>query len=146
MSDLTAKAISFTNLIGRLALAGEKALPVIDAVAQWVPIPYVGAIVHALDIAAPYISKIAQGAPIVAKLIEAGTPAIEALQKASPDLLHNFKELYAVAVNHDPERPEENMTASDVTNEQVASFTGSIFERSFFTPQDPRFERDKNFG
>lgn len=139
--------IGITEFVGTAAgLAvkiGKPALPIIQFVAGFVP--GLAPAIQVLSIAEPILEKIAAGAPIVEALIRTGKPTLDALQAAAPDMLHNFKELYAVAVNHDPARPEENMTAAEVTNEQVAAFTGSIFERSFFTPQDPRFE-NKNFG
>ena len=120
------QAITFTDLIGRLAAAGEKALPVIDAIAAWAPIPYVGAIVHALDIAAPYITKVATAAPIIEQAISNGVPIAEALQQHGPALFGNFKELFAIASNNDPaQKGQPQITAADVTDEQAFHFAGN---------------------
>lgn len=138
--------IGITEFVGNAAALtvkiGKPALPIIQFVAGFVP--GLAPAIQVLTVAEPILEKIAAGAPIVENLIRTGKPTIDALQLAAPDLLHSFKELYAVAVNSDPERPEVNVSPADVTNEQVAQFTGSIFERSFFTPQDPRFNRNNN--
>ncbi len=121
-----AAAISFTDLIGRLAVAGEKALPVIDAIAAWAPIPYVGAIVHALDVAAPYVAKVAIAAPIIEQAIAQGVPIAEAIQQHGPALIYNFKQLFAIAANADPDSAGKPIIlANDVTDDQMFHFAGN---------------------
>lgn len=134
-------AINVTDLIGKLAGLGAKALPAARIFFDFVPVPWAGAVVDALTIAAPYLNGVATAAPIIDQAITDGVPVIDALRAQGPKLLLDFKALYAVAVNHDPARPETLMTAADVTDEQAGSFAGSIFSRSFFSPQDPRFDR-----
>ena len=118
--------ISFTDLIGRLAVAGEKALPVIDAIAAWAPIPYVGAIVHALDIAAPYIAKVAVAAPIVEQAISQGVPIAQAIQQHGPALFGDLKQIFAIASNNDPaNRGQPTITADEVNDNQAFHFAGN---------------------
>jgi len=131
------------NAAGLAVKIGKPALPIIQFMAGF--IPGLAPAIQVLSIAEPILEKIAAGAPIVESLIKTGKPTMDALQAAAPDLLYSFKELYAVAVNNDPSKPESNVTANQVSNEQVASFVGSIFEKSFFTPQDRRFE-NQNLG
>jgi len=122
------RAISFTDLVGRLASAGTKALPMIDALAAWAPIPYVGAIVHALDVAAPYVQDVAMAAPIVERAISQGVPIAEVLQQNGPALFNSLKQLYAIAASNDPTRKGlPPVTAADVSDEQAFHFAGNTF-------------------
>lgn len=135
------QAITFTDLIGRLAIAGEKALPVIDAIAAWAPIPYVGAIVHALDIAAPYVAKVAMAAPIIEQAIGQGVPIAEALQQHGPALFGDFKQIFVIASNNDPaQKGQPTITAADVTDEQVFHFAGPAIFGKRWTDEEMQSE------
>lgn len=138
-------AISFTDLIGRLAVAGEKALPVIDALAAWVPIPYVGAIVHALDVAAPYVTKVALAAPIIESAIASGIPIAEAMQQHGPALIGDFKQLFVIASNADPENAgKPDIVAADVSDSQAFHFAGKTILGRPWT--DEEYQRWWNHG
>jgi hypothetical protein len=135
----TDTAISITDLIGRAASFGEGALPVATFIAGF--FPGAAPVLQAITIALPIIKKIAIAAPVVAKAIEQGRPIINAIEAAGPGMLPNLKELLAIAMNHDPSIPETNLTAANISNEDVATFARqSFFARSFFTPQDERFK------
>lgn len=145
-TSLADGAISFTNLIGKLAGAGTTALPVVHFIAQWVPVPYLAQIDAALQLAAPYIAKISQAAPVIAKAIDKdGRPALDAIQAHAPDLLADIKAVYAIAVNHDPMRPETSLTASGVSDATAAAYAS----QAVFTPgrtnaeQQREWDRDK---
>jgi len=143
MGSWADEGISITGFIGQsAALAvrlGTPAIPIIQFIAGFVP--GLSPALQVLNIAEPILQKIAAGAPIVQQLIQNGKPSIDDLQMAAPSLLNDLKELYALAVNNDTAQVA-NISTADVTNNQVVEFTGSVFERSFFTPQDPRFDRN----
>ena len=141
------QAISFTDLIGRLAVGGEKALPIIDAIAAWVPIPYVGAIVHALDVAAPYVAKVAVAAPIVEQAIAQGVPIAKAMQAHGPALLGDFKQLFAIASNNDPaQKGQPQITAANVSDEQVFHFAGNTILGRKWTDEETQRWWDRAQG
>lgn len=147
IAKIGATAISFTDLIGRLAAAGEKALPVIDAIAAWAPIPYIGAIVHALDVAAPYVTKVAQAAPIIEAAIANGVPIAEAIQQHGPALFDNFKQLFAIASNNDPANAgKSNISAADVTDEQTFHFAGNTILGRRWTDEETQRWWDRAQG
>lgn len=128
MANLADGAISFTNLIGKLAGAGATALPILHTVAQWVPIPYLAQIDAALQLAAPYLYKIQQAAPIVSQAIDKdGRPVLDVLQARGPELLTALKSVYAIAVNHDPLRPETALTAADVPDAVALAYGAQVF-------------------
>lgn len=139
---------SVAGLIGRLAAFGEKALPVVQVIADFAPIPYASAIVHALTVAQPYLAKVEMVAPIVVKAIEDGRPVLAALQEQGPSLVADLKSFFAIAHAHDPKAVGlmQNVSARGVKDTEVADYmedvARSLFERSFFSPQDPRFSRD----
>lgn len=139
-----AAAISFTDLIGRLAVGGTKVLPILDALAAWAPIPYVGAIVHALDIAAPYVAKVATAAPIIEQAISQGVPIAEAFQQHGPALFGSFKSLFAIATNADPANAgTPAITASDVSDEQAFHFAGNTILGRRWTDEEYRLWWDR---
>lgn len=154
-SEFAQKAITVTDFIGNVATAAARAGGTAQEVANFVSgvsffghiaagfIPGLSSVMTVLDVALPTFQKIAAAAPILHRAIEQGDAVIEAADKSG--LLDSAKQLYAIAVNADPERPETNMTAAKVGNAEALNFVGSIFERSFFSPQDPRFDR-ANFG
>lgn len=144
-ATLADNAISFTDLIGRLAGVGGKVEPVIHVLAQWVPIPYLAQIDNALDLAAPYLAKIQLAAPIVSQAIDkSGRPVLDALQEHGPDLLAAVKSVYAIAVNHDPARPEQNLTAADVSDSVAAAYGAHIFTPGRTNAEQQReWDRDK---
>lgn len=130
MANLADGAVSFTDLIGQLAGMGARAQPFLDTIAPWVPIPYFGAAVHVLDIAAPYLAKIQQAAPILSRAIDVdGRPVLDAVQAHAPELLAALKHVYAIAANHDPARPADapQIAAADVSDDQIAGYGAIIF-------------------
>lgn len=150
-SAFAQKAIGITDLIGSIATEAARAgstarevstfLSGVKLIARF--IPGLSTAVAILDVAQPIIEKIAAAAPIISRAISQGDQLVAAAH--SGGLLDSAKQLYAIAVNADPDRPETNMTAAKVDDAVALDFVGSIFERSFFSPQDPRFDQ-KNFG
>lgn len=139
MSNWADDAISVTEFVGKtasfMARYGTPALPYAQFIAGF--IPGLSPAITVLQLAAPYLQKVATAAPLVEALIKDGKPVIDALQENAPDILHAFKSIIALAINADPKREESGLIAADITNGELSS----IFERSFFTPQDPRFDR-----
>lgn len=121
----TDRAISIVELVGRAAAFGESALPVAQFIAGW--IPGGGPVLQAITAALPIIRKIAAGASVATKALEAGRPIIEAVEKSGPGVMTHVRELLAIAINHDPDRPETNMTAADVTDKEVEKFATLVF-------------------
>lgn len=142
--SMTTTAIDVTSFIGRAASFGDRALPIAEFVAGF--IPGLAPAITAIRIAEPIIARIAQAAPLATKAIKDGGPIIAALQGSGPDVVSDLKQLYAIAVNADPARPETAMTAADVTTEQVASFAPHVFGLQKLQPQDPLFSRFDNRG
>jgi hypothetical protein len=119
-----ATVTSITDLIGRVAGFGDKALDVAELVAGL--FPGGGTVVAAIRAADGIIERIEQAAPKVRGAIEAGVPIAEAAQQHGPALIDNLKALYAIAVNADPMRPEAGLKPSDVTTEQAAAFAAPV--------------------
>ena len=144
-SVLAQRAITVTDFIGNVAgvaaqvssTAGEVSTFLLGAKLVASFIPGLSAVVGVLDVAEPILQKIAAGAPIVHRAIEQGDNLVSAAQ--SGGFLDSVKQVYALAINADPARPETNMTAAKVGNAEALDFLPGIFEQSFFSPQDPRF-------
>lgn len=113
-----------TSIIGSIAGGADAALPWVKLVGGFFPgmVP----IITGLQIAAPIIQKVAAAAPIATRAIEAGEPLAAALDKAGPEMLVHLKELYAIFSNADPQRPQERMTASEVSDEEALRFAGPV--------------------
>ena len=151
-SVIAQRAITITDFIGNVAgvaaqvgsTAGEVStfLLGVKLVASF--IPGLSAVVGVLDVAEPILQKVAEAAPIVHRAIEQGDTVLAAANTSG--LIDSAKQLYALAVNADPARPETDLKPEEVTATQAVSFIGSgVFERSFFSPQDPRFG-NQNLG
>lgn len=135
-------AISFTDVVAKIAVGGEKAIAFLDLVAPWLPFPFVAAIVHTLDVAAPYVTKVAQAAPIVEQAIAAGVPIAEAIQQHGPDLLGSLKEIFAIASNNAPY--QQNPTA--ITAADVSDHTAAVLAGIIFTPGRTNEEQQREWG
>lgn len=154
-SEFAQKTITVTDFIGNVATAAARAGGTAQEVANFVSgvsffghiaagfIPGLSSVMTVLDVALPTFQKIAAAAPILHRAIEQGDAVIEAADKSG--LLDSAKHLYALAVNADPERPETSLDAVSVSDETAMAYVGSLFERSFFSPQDPRFA-NQNLG
>lgn len=118
-------AVSITDIIGHVASFGQQALPVAEFIAGF--FPGIAPVLQAIQVAQPILAKIIAGAPQVANAINAGRPIIEAVEVSGPAVLDPLKELYAIAVNHDPARPETSMTAADVSDDIAQSYGGIVF-------------------
>ena len=129
VAKIAAAGGTVVDLVGRLAVFGGKALPVVRFIADWspVPVPFLNPVLSALEIAQPWLNKITAGAPIVERAITEGVPIALALQEHGPGVLQAFREIFAIAVNADPARPEENMTAADVTDAEVVAFATASY-------------------
>lgn len=118
-------AVTITDIIGHVASFGQQALPVAQFIAGF--FPGMAPVLQAISVAQPIIAKIVAGAPQVVNAINAGRPIFDAIEQNGPAALGPLKELYAIAVNHDPERPETDMVAEEVTNSQAIAFGGIVF-------------------
>ena len=136
--------IGVTDFVGETAsLALRIGTPAL-AIGQFAAgfIPGLAPAVQIMAIAAPYLQKIATAAPLVHQGIEQSKPIVKAIEDAGPDLVETIKKLFAATLNEDPRRPEFEATSATVSTEDALSFaTKGFFERSFFLPQDPRFDR-----
>lgn len=120
IAKIADRANSITDVIAKVASFGQQALPVAQLVASL--IPGGGIVVSAIGAALPYIQKAAAAAPAIQRSIAAGVPIAEAIQRNGPDLMASLREIYAIAVNHDPERKETNLTGAAVPEAQVQKF------------------------
>ena len=149
MTDWLDRTLSVTDTLGSIAggvlkfteTAGEVAsfLNGIKLVARFVP--GLSTAVAVLDVAQPILQKIALGAPLVRKAMEAGRPVIEAVRDNRAAIMEPVKELIALGMNSDPKAESDTIKAANISDGVAEKFAVSIFERSFFTPQDPRFDR-----
>lgn len=154
-SSLADTGILFANVVGKVAGVAMKVGEgvqgvdsVLGAFASF--IPYYPQAMAVLRIATPILAKISAAAPAVAGAIEAGRPIIEAAQEAAPAIMPHLKQLLAITMENVPGNQGAGMSASHVSDEAAVAFLGTmfggVFERSFFTPQDPRFDRNKSLG
>lgn len=128
MQAIADGAVSVVDLIGGAAAIGVKALPTIQLIATFVPIPYLSNIVNALTIAAPYIVKVSAATPIIDKAIQDGVPIADALQAKLPVLIDDFRQLFAIATNAAPHAPAVPVTAADVSDEQALAFATASYK------------------
>lgn len=98
-----------TDIVARVASFGEMALPVAKLVAGI--LPGGGVVVSAIEVALPLIRKVSAAAPLVKAAVAAGAPIMDAIQNSGPDVLEAVKGIYAIAVDHDPERDETGAVA-----------------------------------
>lgn len=124
IAKIAGTATTITDVIAKVASFGEKAMPVAQLIASL--IPGGGVVVSAIGVALPYIQKVMAAAPVVNSAIAAGVPIAEAIQKNGPDLMASLREIYAIAVNHDPERKETNLTGDAVPNAAVRDFAATF--------------------
>lgn len=120
IAKIADRANSITDVIAKVASFGQQALPVAQLVASL--IPGGGIVVSAIGAALPYIQKAAAAAPAIQRSIAAGVPIAEAIQANGPDVVASLKEIFAIAVNHDPERKETTLKGSQVSMAEVATF------------------------
>jgi hypothetical protein len=135
---------SITDLIGRVAGFGDKALDVAELVAGL--FPGGGTVVAAIRAADGIIERIEQAAPKVRGAIEAGVPIAEAAQQHGPALIDNLKALYAIAVNADPERPEILLKAPQVSTEQALHFAAPVLLGRAWTAEETQRWYDRAQG
>lgn len=136
---LADRAISVTGLIGSIASFGDRALPFAEAAA-----PFLGhygiALLAGIKIAQPIIRQIALAAPTVKSTIESGRPIFDAIEAHGPEVMVNIKKLYAIAVNHDPDMPQTDMTAAEVGDDVALSFAGpALFGRRWTAAEEARW-------
>lgn len=103
---------------GGAAKVASYVLPVVGLFAGL--IPGGGTVISAMQIAAPWVEKVAAGAPVLAKLIEQGEPIIDAVRKAGPDMLPGIKHLISIATGTNDAVP--TLAPDEVTDEMVEAF------------------------
>ena len=150
-SSLADTGIKFVDIVGKVANIALKVGTGIEGVDRVIGpfaafIPYYSQAIAVVKIADPILSKIAAAAPAVEGAIEAGRPIIEAAQAHGPALVQHVKDVLAIALGHAP-----GSVAGLASMDAVLGAFGSqmldgtplksVFEASFFTPQDPRFNR-----
>lgn len=132
--------LSITDIIMNVAAFGKKSLPVAEFVAGF--LPGGGVVASAIRIASNAIATIDRFGPGVRNIVVTGTPVIDAIQQQGPDLVRAIKELYAIAINADPERPELSIAAPDVkTEDALEAFAGqnSMFGRTWTNDEYQRW-------
>jgi hypothetical protein len=131
VADTAGNLAKFMGDSAKMALTiGNVALPIIEFVLPWVP--GLGPIAADIEIALPIIQKIATYAPQVQAVLQQGGSMIDAVTGIGDALLMPLKNLFSLATG---------TAASSVEVAMIEKFIAGTFERSFFTPQDPRFER-----
>lgn len=153
-TDWLDRTLSVTDALGGIAGGVLKFTSSADEVVTFLNgikfvarfVPGLSTAAAVLDVAEPILKKIAVGAPLVRKAVEAGRPVIEAIRENRAAILQPVKELVALGINSDPQAESDSVTADNISDSLAENFAASIFERSFFTPQDPRFNRVENLG
>jgi len=142
-SSIADTGIKFVDIVGKMAgiaLQIDRGAEGVDSVIGSLAgfIPYYSQAMTVLRIADPILAKINAAAPAVSGAIDAGRPVIEAFQAAAPSILPHIKDVMSIAFAHAP-GGAITVAASSISDSDAMKFAGSIFERSFFSPQDPRF-------
>lgn len=149
-SSIADTGIKFVDIVGKVA---NIALRVDQSVVQVAPIlaplvtpffPAYPAVIAALTAADPILSKIAAAAPAVSAAIESGRPVIEAAQANGPAIVGHIKDALNVVFAHSPvtmSAPSDALVAAFGTKVLSGTSLQSVFEASFFQPQDLRFSR-----
>lgn len=102
--------------------------------------PGAASVLAAIAIAQPYIDKAVAAAPLLEKAVSDGAPIIDAIQSSGPGVLSSLKHAYAIFANADPARPEEGMTAADVSDEEAVKFAGPVMlGRPWTAEEEARF-------
>jgi len=133
---LADRAITVTDLVGHVASFGAQALPVAQFLAGF--FPGMAPVLQAITIAQPILARIAAGAPQAAAAIAAGRPVFDAIERTSTAVVPHLKELYAIAVNHDPARPETKMTGTQVSDVEVKTFASLVFTPGWTNEEQQR--------
>lgn len=147
IADTGIKFVDVVAKVANIALKVDKsAVSIAPILAPLVTpfFPAYPAVIAALVAADPILSKIAAAAPAVSAAIEAGRPVIEAAQANGPQIVGHIKDALSVIFANSPVQmgqPSDAMIASFGTKVLDGTALQSIFEASFFSPQDARFSR-----
>jgi hypothetical protein len=138
VDQIAAKTVTFVDVVGGLAKFGDSALPVLQFISPFIPIPYASNIIAALTLAQPYLDRVASVAPVVAKAVQDGAPIIDAFQANGGNVLADFKEIYAIATNADPTKTSDAppITAADVSDSQAFHLAGWSLLGRRMTPDE----------
>lgn len=136
---------SVVGVVGKLAGVALQVGDGVEAIDRYLGpfasfIPYYSQAMAVMKIAEPIVERIAAAAPAADRAIEAGRPLIEMAQSQLPRILPDVKALLAIAINHDPERPEENLTAADIGDDEAKAFAGPVlFGRRWTREEENRW-------
>lgn len=154
-SSLADTGIKFVDIVGKVANVALKVGQGIEGVDRVIGpfagfIPYYSQALAAVKIADPILAKIAAATPAVEAAIEAGRPVIEVVQAQGPAIIAHVKDVLKIALG------DKGIPAGVNPDAIVAAFGSqmlagtklqNVWEASFFSPQDPRFNRvDVNGG
>lgn len=136
--QLVTGAAEGIRIIGNIASIEEKVMPWAMMIGGLVP--GVATVLGAIAIAQPYIDQVAAHAPEIADLVQnRGVPVVDAIKRVAPPVLDHLKNAYAALAKADPTL--RHVTAADVTDAIAGEMFRSMMAASYFTPQDPRFDR-----
>lgn len=129
------------TVVGKVAAAGAPLISALHFINDFspVPVPFAGAVLDALNQVAPLAAKVAQAAPMVADAIKKGEPVLVRMQTEGVHLIPDVVAFYAAVTGQ---------SVDQVKVEAAVAFleanVRSIMERSYFQPQDERFDRAGN--
>lgn len=120
----------------------------IDDVLPWLMlaagfIPGADTVLAALQIASPIIRKIAAAAPLAADAINAGIPVAVAIDKASPSILADLKDMLAIFMTH---KSGMTISAADITDAQAYAYAGPVIMGRQWTDAEMQTFWDKADG
>ena len=132
------------RIIGNIASAEEKVMPYAIMIGGL--FPGVATVLAAISIAQPWIDKVAAYAPTIAAAVDKGAPVIDAIRDHAPEVMDHLKSAYASLASAHPGM--SGITAGDIGDVMAAELfktllANSFFGNSNFTPQDARFDRDR---
>lgn len=135
---IVSDAATGIKIIGDIASVEKRVMPYAMMIGGL--FPGVATVLAAVSIAQPYIDKVAEYAPQVATLVQdRGVPVIDAIKSVAPSALGHLKSAYAALAKADPTL--SHVTLADITDAMAAEMFKTLMAGSFFTPQDPRFNR-----
>lgn len=138
IEQLVHDAAAGIRVLGGIASVEEKVMPY--AIMLGGLVPGVATVLAAIAVAQPYIDQVASHAPAIADLVDKeGVPVVEAIKRIAPPVIDHLKNAYATLAKADPTL--DHVTLADVTEAVAGEMFMTLWRGSFFTPQDPRFDR-----
>lgn len=123
------------TIVGKVASGIDDVLPWLMLAGGF--IPGIDTVLSAIQIANPIIKRVATAAPIIAQTIADGMPVAQAIDAASPSVLADLKQLFAL---------KTGVPVESVTDEQAYRFAGPVIMGRQWTDEEMQRSWDKADG